>query len=125
MDFMFPRKSLSDDQGDFSAKHRLPSFVQAIWPFLESSYDALDASIMDGIVKKYLPNSPNFNELQLKVGGFMMNSISALVLSRRLPRNFEYVGGMHMEKREALVKQEVLIYINCKPIIFCHRKIHL
>ena len=104
---MFPRKSLSDDQGDFSAKFRLPSFVQAVWPFLESSYDAFDASIMDGIVTKHLPNSPNFNELQLKVGGFIMNSISALVLPRRLPKNFEYVGGMHMEKREAQVTQEV------------------
>lgn len=107
MDFMFPRKTLSNNQGDFSAKFKLPSVVQAIWPFLESSYDAFDASIMDTIVKKYLPNSPSFNELQLKVGGFMMNSVSALVLPRRLPRNFEYVGGMHMEERQAQVYQEV------------------
>ena len=104
---MFPRENLSDDQGDFSAKFRMPSLVQAIWPFLESSYDAFDASIMDSIVQKHLPNSPQFNELQLMVGGFMMNSISALVLPRKLPRNFEYVGGLHMEKREAHVNQEV------------------
>ena len=66
-------------------------------PFLESLYDQFETRLMDGIVEKHLPNSPSYSKLQLQVGGFMMNSISEFVFPRKFPRNFEFVGGMHIE----------------------------
>ena len=77
---------------------------------------------------KYLPKSPSFNDLQLKVGGFMMNSISTLNLPRKLPRNFEYVGGMQMERKESQIIEEVrnlpkLSMFPCSfSMQFTHRK---
>ena len=142
MDFMFPRKSLSattisqffettlsDDKVELSF---MPSNVSGILPFVESLFmpvfDALDTSVNDEIVMKHLPKSPSFNDLQLKVGGFMMNSISTLNLPRKLPRNFEYVGGMQMERKESQIIQEVrnlpkLSMFPCSfSMQFTHRK---
>ena len=76
-------------------------WVALFGPFLESLYDKFEAFLVDGIVKKHLPNSPSYIKLQLQVGGFMMNSISDFVYPRKFPRNFEFVGGMHIEKENS------------------------
>ena len=115
MDFMFPRKSLSATtipqffETSFSDFNVLVFFETLLSDFYGLVFDALDTSVNNEIVMKYIPKSPSFNDLQLKVGGFLMNSISTLNLPRKLPRNFEYVGGMQMERKESQIIEEVRI----------------
>ena len=64
---------------------------------------------VDWNIKKYLPNSPGYNELQVGVGGFIIDTYETFELPRVLPeRNIEFVGGMHIEKKKEGVISQVI-----------------
>ena len=102
-DFYYNLESSPGCKKDFSPVPMMKALNPLHWlaifgPFLESLYDKFETRIMDGIVAKHLPNSPSYSKLQLQVGGFMMNSISEFVFPRKFPRNFEFVGGLHIDE---------------------------
>ena len=117
-DFYYNIESSPGCKKDFSPVPVFKAIAPLHWlalfgPFLESIYDKFETKLMDGIVEKHLPNSPSYSKLQLQVGGFMMNSISEFVFPRKFPRNFEFVGGMHIEEGNSQAIPQVCNPCNC------------
>lgn len=105
VDFMFPKVPKSDKEPDFGKG----SLLYPVLPLLLSIYYKLDSIFVDWNIHKYLPHSPGYNELQVGVGGFIIDTYEEFELSRELPSwGIEFVGGMHIEKKKGGIISQVL-----------------
>ena len=110
VDFLFPKVPKSDEEPDFGKG----SPLYPILPLLMSIYYKLDSIFVDWNIQKYLPDTPGYNELQVGVGGILIDTHEAFELSRVLPRrNIEFVGGMHIEKKKVGVIPQVI----CRQLV--------